>query len=198
MPIDHDEPTDRRVLRGQRNRAAVVNALIELINEGDITPTAAEVAERAGVSLRSIYHHFSDIEGLQMAMAEQIFSGLIELLTPLPTDGPLDFRLGAFVAERAVLYEQAMPAFRASRANAVTNAAVAKQIALGHRFLRTECEQTFATELESAPGWRVEAVDAAASIDGWVRLRIHQKLSIEVAREVLANTVRLILTDTLD
>lgn len=193
MTIDENETTDRRVLRGERNREAVVNALIELVNEGDITPTAAQVADRAGVSLRTIYHHFDDVEGLQMAMAERIFAGLMELITPLPSDGPLEFRIGAFVAERAMLYEQAMPAFRASRANAVTSPSVAKQILRGHKYLRTECEQTFAIELSDAPGWKVEAVDAATSIDGWVRLRIHQGLSVELAREVLANTMRAIL-----
>ena len=40
---------DGRVLRGERNRQAIVDALLALYEEGVLRPSANEVAERAGV-----------------------------------------------------------------------------------------------------------------------------------------------------
>ena len=53
---------DGRVVRGLRNREALVDAIITLNEEGVLRPSAAEIAERAGVSLRSVYRHFEDID----------------------------------------------------------------------------------------------------------------------------------------
>ena len=41
--------TDGRSARSQRTRNAVVDALLELNREGNLRPTAKEIAERAGV-----------------------------------------------------------------------------------------------------------------------------------------------------
>ena len=44
---------DGRHLRRQRNRDAVVAALLELYGEGNLDPTTDEVAQRSGLSARS-------------------------------------------------------------------------------------------------------------------------------------------------
>jgi TetR/AcrR family transcriptional regulator of autoinduction and epiphytic fitness len=56
--------TDGRVLRGERNREAIVEALLELYQEGDPQPPARAIAERAGVSLRTVFQHFNDMDTL--------------------------------------------------------------------------------------------------------------------------------------
>ncbi|MHB8506820.1 MAG: TetR family transcriptional regulator, partial [Acidimicrobiales bacterium] len=53
---------DGRVLRGRRNRESEVEAFLSLIEEGDERPTARAIAERAGVSLRSVFQHFDELE----------------------------------------------------------------------------------------------------------------------------------------
>ena len=45
-------------------RAAIADALLSLLEEGELQPTATRIAERAGISLRLIYHHFGDLEAL--------------------------------------------------------------------------------------------------------------------------------------
>ena len=55
---------DGRAARALRTRNRVVDALLDLIDEGDLRPPAADVARRAGVSLRSVYQHFDDLETL--------------------------------------------------------------------------------------------------------------------------------------
>ena len=56
--------TDGRVARGLRTRRNVAEALIELLREGDQEPTARAVAQRAGVSLRLVFHHFTEMDDL--------------------------------------------------------------------------------------------------------------------------------------
>lgn len=197
MPSEDPQTTDRRVLRGQRNREAVVTSLIELIDEGELTPTAAQIAERAGLAVRSIYHHFADLGRLQEAVADRHFSSLLDVLAPIPTDGPLQARLTAFVGQRALLFERAMPVYRASMLTAVKSPAVAERMAFGHEFLRAELAQTFAIELRSGAPWTLEALDALASIDGWVRLRISQELEVEAAQQVLTHAIEALLADPL-
>ena len=55
---------DGRASRAARTRIAVVDALLALNEKGNLRPTAREIAAEAGVSLRSIYVHFDDVESL--------------------------------------------------------------------------------------------------------------------------------------
>ena len=68
-PAGDREPADGRAARSHRSRRAIVNAMRELHAEGDHRPTAPRVAERAGVSLRTVWQQFADMETLLVAAA---------------------------------------------------------------------------------------------------------------------------------
>ena len=55
---------DGRRLRRDRNRTAVVDALLDLYGESNLRPSTAEIAERAGLSHRSLFRYFDDFEDL--------------------------------------------------------------------------------------------------------------------------------------
>src|SRR5438034_7102235 len=106
--------TDGRTARAQRTRDAVVDSLLELVREGELRPTAPRIAERAGVSLRSVFQHFSDLEALYAVAAERqlvMIAGLVRRLSPT---GPLDDRLEAFVGQRSRVLEALTSVQRAS------------------------------------------------------------------------------------
>ena len=63
--------TDGRVLRGARTRSGIVQALLDLLNDGVLAPTAAQIADRAGVSVRSVFQHFADMEALYGDLAAE-------------------------------------------------------------------------------------------------------------------------------
>ena len=188
------EITDRRVLRGIRNRESVVSAVIDLIEEGLLTPTAAMISDRAGVSLRSIHNLFDDVDDISRAVADRMFATVAELWRPNPTDGPLDHRVRAFVAQRTALAERSMAVYRASLLTAHGSDDVSERVRFISEFFRGVVEETFAPELRHAPSWKLEAVDSIASLDGWLRLRIGQHLPFDEAGRVLAHSIPVILT----
>ena len=55
---------DGRHERRARNRDAVVDALLALVGDGDLAPSAEAVAARAGLSSRSLFRYFADTEAL--------------------------------------------------------------------------------------------------------------------------------------
>jgi AcrR family transcriptional regulator len=55
---------DGRRLRSERSREAIIDVMLTLIEEGALIPTAQQVSERAGVGIRSVFRHFSDMAGL--------------------------------------------------------------------------------------------------------------------------------------
>lgn len=57
-PGGEDSRIDGRRLRRDRNKDLVLDQVIRLFVEGNLSPSLSEVAEAAGVSLRSIYRYF--------------------------------------------------------------------------------------------------------------------------------------------
>ena len=55
---------DGRHARRDRNRLAVVDAMLELYVEGNLDPSSDEIAERAGLSPRSLFRYFEDLDDL--------------------------------------------------------------------------------------------------------------------------------------
>src|SRR3954469_24135754 len=106
---------DGRSARSGRTRAALMDAMLALLDEGDLRPTAERIAARAGVAERTLFQHFPDREslfqGAALAQAERI-APMIE--PPPPPEAPLEERLDAFVAQRARLLERVTAVRRAA------------------------------------------------------------------------------------
>ena len=84
--------SDGRRMRTERGRTAVVEALIDLVNEGK-HPTVAQVAERAGVSDRTVFRYFPDREAMYTAAAVEVFPKVAHCISLFPPKGPTEVRL---------------------------------------------------------------------------------------------------------
>src|ERR1700689_2883238 len=93
-----DPAGDGRRLRRDRNREAVVDALLDLYSEGNLRPSTAEIAERAGISPRSLFRYF---EGAAALAGEAVTGHLGRAIPPLPlglrADAPFEDRVSALV-----------------------------------------------------------------------------------------------------
>lgn len=183
--------------RGERTRQRVAEALIELLDEGDPTPTAKSVATRAGVSVRLVFHHFEDMEALYKMVLTVQEDRHWSAVRDVPAELPLDERIERTVAQRAKLFDAIGSVRRATAALAARRDDVAEAIANGDGLLRSWLQSTFATELDRAGRERrdvLDAVDAAASWEAWDRLRRSQSLSAPAARRVTTKTLSALLS----
>ena len=96
MPTDThvDEPIDGRTARAVRTKDAIVDATLALIDDGDLRPTGPRIAERAGVSVRSIFQHFDDLDALFSAVGERVATRIVALLHPIDPTMALPDQIG--------------------------------------------------------------------------------------------------------
>jgi AcrR family transcriptional regulator len=113
-PFPDLPPTDGRTARAARSRAAIVDALLDLVQEGDLQPTATRIAARAGLSLRLIYHHFGDLESLYHTAAARQAARLADRIEPIDPALPLPDRVDAIVTQRAEVLDWMTPVRLAS------------------------------------------------------------------------------------
>jgi AcrR family transcriptional regulator len=189
--------TDGRNARSSRTRAAVAEALLSLIRAGHLRPTAVQVAEEAGVSLRSVFQHFEDMESLYAAVADAQMARFEELLSATPAPGPLSKRIKAFVERRAGLLETVTPVRRAAILQEPFSDVLAARLRWAHDMAREELERTFDPELAKArPSERQEligALDVSTNWSAWDTSRRMNGLSIEDSQRVMARTITALL-----
>jgi AcrR family transcriptional regulator len=188
---------DGRNARAERSRTAVVDALLDLLGEGELRPPAARIAERAGVSLRSVFQHFADIETLYGAAADRQIERLGSIAQPCSARGTREQRLDAFVRARTRLLETIAPVRRGALLMEPFSTEIATRLARGRAHNRAEVEAMFAPELAARPAATrrelASALSAAASWSTWEHLRRHQGLSRDRARRVVARTLAALL-----
>src|SRR4051812_49544719 len=120
------DEVDGRRLRRTQNRTAVVQALVDLFEEGVYQPSTSEIAERAGLSPRSLFRYFDDVDDLNRAAIERQLADARPLLDlGVGPDAPTDTKIEHLVAARVRLFETVAPAMRATRACAHRHAVVA-------------------------------------------------------------------------
>ena len=199
MTTDLDPPIDGRLARSQRARAAIIKSLMELLEEGNLDPSAQAVAERAGVSLRLVFHHFKDMESLFTEMFAAMFQLRILPHLPFPTgdDGPFPERLELFVQKRAALFESVGPLRRAGKMKEYASPAIAAALDQGRVANAVPVITTFTPELDAQPEelrpTLTSAIVMASSFPAWDTMRRHQGLSVDDAKKVIAETLRRLL-----
>lgn len=179
---------DGRLRRGERSRGAIVSALFELVGEGVLQPTAQQVAERAGVGIRSVFRHFDDMDGLFATMDARLREDALPILREDASKGALRERAKALVDRRVRLFERIAPYKRSANVQRWRSKFLSGRHALLVRELRAALLRAL-PELSGAPREWVEALDVLLSFEAWDRLRTDQRLSRERAQAALERTV---------
>jgi AcrR family transcriptional regulator len=184
-----NEKLDGRRERTKRTRAAIVQALTAILDEGRIEPTAAEIAERAGVAVRSIGQHFASREELLLAVSEHHASRLRR--GKVEAASSLEDRLGAFVTERARVLE-ASRAMRGAAAVVVARSpSVAKALERAAKDRRKETAALFAAEIaqQADPEATERALALVTSGRAWDAMRGELGLGVKAAREQMRTMI---------
>lgn len=200
-----DGKPDGRVLRGQRNKDALLRAYTELLAEGDWQPRAQDVARRAGVSVRSLFQHFPDLRTLRDIVVvdryEMALAAIDRLEVEVRNLCSMSERVEATVAMRAELWESCSPVRTILLVPTAdgTNQHLADKVCTVRARLREQLRRTFAHELAAADGDSatvLAAVQASLGFEMWEHLRFAQRLDRETTITVMRHLAFGALTST--
>lgn len=175
---------DGRRARSQSSRAKIVKAMLDLVGGGEMSPSASQVADLAGVGLRSVYRHFSEIDELYREMTEAVELQVLPILMRPPQGATWQQRLFDIAARRALIFETIMPYRISANARRFDSAYLMEDY---RRMLRLETEALAAylpeEVREDVAGAR--GLNVILSFSTWRLLRHDQNLSPEEARAVV-------------
>jgi AcrR family transcriptional regulator len=196
------EPVDGRQSRTLRSRQAICDAYLDLVQEGVLLPSADQIADRAGLSRRSIFNHFADLAALNDAVVEAGMRRWSPLLEEIPASLPIAARVAKIVEVCARFYEGTTPFRRSMAAGALVGPVKGEAQRVARALIREQRDrlaELFAAELGALDRLEraelVEALDAAIAPGAWEHLRASRALSLARARGVMERTLRALLRD---
>jgi AcrR family transcriptional regulator len=195
---------DGRRIRRDRNRDAVVEAMISLYDEGNLAPSADDISDRAGLSARSLFRYFEDIDDLcRAAITHQLQRVRPTLNVSAEPDDALSVRIAAVVDQRLRMFDAIGSVGHVSRLRAPFQPLVAAELRQARSFLRHQLERCFAAELAAMPEHMSTSVlaiaDVVCSFEAYQLLRQDQQLSQARAGDALADALsRLFASSTVE
>ena len=171
-------PVDGRTLRRSRNRDSVIAALLELIREGNLHPGAAQIAERAGVSHRSVFRYFDDLDDLVRTALRQDFEAAQPLIEISDIgEGTLEERVAKLVEARLALHAHIRGSALVLREKAGSMPDLNAELVTMYVYYRQQLRQQFAAELTAWSQTDSEQIlDACIVLTSFDSFDVHQRL----------------------
>lgn len=177
---DTTEVADGRVLRSERSRLKIVDALFELTGEGVLMPTAKQVASRADLGIRTVFRHFADMDSLFEEMSRRLRNEIRESLRVDIPEGSTAERLEELLQLRCQFYERVSHYWKATEAQRSRSAFLTRTHQSEAPTLRANLF-AWLPEFRELPVEIIDALEMITSPEAWHRLRTEQKLSVKRA-----------------
>ena len=186
---------DGRSLRRERNRQDIVNALLGLIENGETEISAALIASKAGLSERSIFRYFDDVNDLYRSVCDLAFSKEIEYaLIDDAGVGSLVTKIENFINQRVRIYTMNEKIAPAARSFAFKNPIIKNQLVVGRKLLRNQIITHFSEELSAFDKQQqqvaVAIIDSLTTFEYYDMMRSDQKMSVQAIKSVLTESIR--------
>jgi AcrR family transcriptional regulator len=191
---------DGRHLRSQRTRLRIIEGYLELAAEmSPLVPTAAQIAERAGCSARSVFERFPDIHTLQVAAVDHA----VALIVPAPPPRQGDdrqTRIRAQVDSRSRSCERWLPLWRSLIANQGESAELRQRVTHLRQNIVNRLSLMYEPELSAVP--EVErrrlliVLEALTDTESWARMQEYFGLSSDEARATWRQAIDRLLPPT--
>lgn len=191
---------DGRRLRSERTRRLIIEAYIALVRETGHMPTAAQIAERAGYSVRSIFERFPDLTALRVAVtdysiAEARASGALRDL-----DGDRLTRIRSQVTQRGSGCERWLPLWRVLSSDISGAPDLQQRIGMIRQLIAMRIEMMFRPELslvsDAVRKKTMLALESLLDFESWARMRELYGLSFEEACSVWVKAIDRLLPQT--
>jgi len=188
FPKMEEETKDGRRLRSGRSRRQVIEAMFELLAEGDMTPSAVAVAERANVGMRTVFRHFEDMDSIYDEMAQEVGKAAIPMLVAPYETTTWRERLFECVDKRAELYETVFPMKMCVTLRRFQSDFLSKQHESDIVYLRSALKTILPKEITSNREL-FGAIEVALDFSTWRQLRQDQDRSVESAKQSIKLTL---------
>ena len=190
MEVHRGRPEVPQTVRSRATHERITAALVQLIESGRHQPCAADVAACARVSLRTIFHHFHDLDQLYSAALAAQISRVLPTLVEIDATSELDVKCDAIALNRDSIHATLAPTLRAFIANPNRAAHLAEH--REHEALREAMQRqtrmTFGRELRLLPDplAALLAVETALSFAVWDYLHRVQGVSRDGTRQYMS------------
>ena len=181
---------DGRIARGERTRSSIADALYELLADGAENPSGRDIAERANVSLRSVFQHFDDIEAVYSELITRQHERVAPFLEPINKDIPLNERVEIFIENRDSMFALAAPLRRSmgTYRGIKTSHTIRRAMTYLHRAQRDQIAQSFEPELNGNEQLLLQ-LEVCLSFETWNQFTSQHGLSRAATRGHLHNLV---------
>lgn len=177
---------DGRRERSRSSHRRIVEAMMELIVGGDLMPSAARVAEEAGIGLRTVFRHFDDMDSLYAEITATITEQVMPTVAAPYPEQPWQDNLRELVRRRVRVFETTLPFRLAANIKRYQSPFLmgqySKVVMLERELILRLLPSDILTDRIS-----VEALCAALSFQNWRVLRHDQGLSVEDSATVMAH-----------
>lgn len=191
---------DGRRLRSARTKQLIIEAYLAVLRENPQIPTAAQIAARAGYSVRSIFERFEDLHALRVAATDYALTQGVAQAVARDLDGDRRTRLAAHVETRGWMCEQWLPLWRALNANQGDSPELKSRIVLIRQAILKRIEMMYRPELQTLDDTTRQqtliAIESLIDFESWARMREISGLSVEEAREVWVGAIDRLLPPT--
>ena len=188
MALNIVQSSDGRRQRSERSQTAIIEAALALMDEGVLVPTAQQIADRAGVGIRSFFRHFADMDSLFLAADDMLLSSYEALFQVDDRTGALASRVARAVDLYGNAFDKLRPIILCTQAQLWRSPKLRENYAWHQKRLRKELE-LWLPEVSVMPKDLREALHAVASFDMWHRLREHQGLSPKASADIVSSLV---------
>ena len=188
---------DGRIARGERTRSSIADALYELLADGAENPSGRDIAERANVSLRSVFQHFDDIEAVYSELITRQHERVAPFLEPINKDIPLNERVEIFIENRDSMFALAAPLRRSmgTYRGIKTSHTIRRAMTYLHRAQRDQIAQSFEPELNGNEQLLLQ-LEVCLSFETWNQFTSQHGLSRAATRGHLHNLVMTMLASS--
>jgi len=189
-------------LRSERTKQLIIEAFLALLRDNPEMPTALQIAERAGYSVRSIFERFPDLNALRVAATDYSLAQALALAPPRGADGNRETRLRSQVNTRANTCERGLSLWRVLLrfADQDETGQLKQRVARGRETTISRLELMYRPELSSLPDEErrqlLIALEALTDMESWARMRERHGLSFDESCEVWVHAIDRLLPPT--
>ncbi len=162
--------------------------MFELISEGNMSPSAVIVADRANVGLRTVFRHFEDMDSIYDEMSKELMAAILPKIEAPFKATTWRERLLECVERRAEVYEAVFPMRVSMILRYHQSDFIQKQYKRDIALERSMLKAILSSEIVE-DRTLFAAIEVTLGFPTWRRLRQDQNLSVASAKK----TIRLML-----